>query len=104
DGIATDEAIAADAAELVDGRTRADVGEVLDADVTAERGMRPEDGPAPDVAVVGDVHVGHEQIVVFDRRLTAAASRAPVDGDELAEDIAAPDSQGGGFALVLQVL
>ena len=56
-------------------RAGADVGEVLDVDVAAERGVRPEDRVVADVAVVRDVHVGHEQVVVADRRLAAAALR-----------------------------
>ena len=33
-----------------------------------------EDRPAPDVAVVRDVHVCHEQVVIADRRLAATTS------------------------------
>ena len=66
--------------------------------------MRAEDRPAPDVAVVRDVHVCHEQIVISDRRLAAATSRTSVDRDELAEDIAAPDPQRRRLTLVFQIL
>ena len=84
--------VAADAAELVDRGAGADVREVLDTDVAAERRVRPEDRVAADVAVVRHVHVGHEQVVVADRRLAAAAGGAAVDRDELAEDVAAADA------------
>ena len=66
--------MAADAAELVDGRAGADVREVLDGDVAAERRVRPEDRVVADVAVVRHVHVGHEHVAVADSRDAAAAA------------------------------
>ena len=57
-----------------------------------------------DVAVVRDVRVGHEEVVRADRRDAAAADRAAVDGDELAEDVVVADAQLGPLALELQVL
>ena len=89
DRVAADEGMPADAAELVHARAGADVGEVLDRDVAAERRHVAEDRVVADVAVVRDVHVGHEQVAVADRRHAAAAARAAMDRDELAEDVAA---------------
>ena len=57
----------------------------------AERGAGPEDRVAADVAIVRDVHVGHEQVAVADRRPAAAAGGAAMDGHELAEDVALAD-------------
>ena len=60
--------MAADAAELVHAGAGADVGEVLDRHVAAERRHVAEDRVVADVAVVRDVHVGHEHVAVADRR------------------------------------
>ena len=51
--------------------------------------MLPKIVSLPTLAVVRDVHVGHEHVAVADRRHAAAAARAAVDGHELAEDVAA---------------
>src|SRR5688500_813391 len=53
---------------------------------------------------MGDVRVGHEQILVADGRLAPAAGRAAVDGDEFSEDVALTDDQPRVLAAVLEVL
>src|SRR5205085_1794339 len=73
--IAADEAVRSDAAELVDGRSRADVRVVLDGDVAAERRMRTENRVVADVAVVGHMDVGHEDVAIADAGRPAAAAR-----------------------------
>src|SRR4029434_4748899 len=85
-------------------RSGADVREVLDVDVSPERGAVTEDRVAADVTIVCDVHIGHEQVVVADPRLAAAAGRAAVDGDELSKDVAASDRQTRSLATILQIL
>ncbi len=102
--VAADEPVLADAAELVHRRPGADVREVLHGHVAAERRVRPEDGVVADAAIVRDVNVGHEHVAVADHRDAAAAARAAVDGDELAEDVPRPDHEPGGLALVLEIL
>ena len=82
----------------------ADVGEVLDRHVAAERRRVAEDGVVADVAVVGDVDVGHEDVAIADRRHAAAAARAAVDRHELAEDVAPADHEARLLAAKLQVL
>ena len=58
----------------------------------------------PDVAVVRDVHVRHEDVAVADLGDAAAAARAAIDRHELAEDVAPADRQPRRLALELQVL
>src|SRR5712692_6688272 len=58
DGVAADERVAPDTAELMNRRARTDVREILDADVAAERRVRTEDRLVAHAAVVRDVHVG----------------------------------------------
>ena len=91
--VAADKRVGADAAELVHGRSRADVDVVRDQDVAAERRVRAEDGVAADAAIVCDVHVIHEQIAIADAGDTATAGSAAMDGDEFAEDVAGADLQ-----------
>ena len=55
-------------------------------------------------AVVRDVGLGHNQAVVAGRGQAAAALRAAMDGDELADAVAPPDARLGRLALVLQIL
>ena len=44
------------------------------------------------------------RLLFADRGLAAAARRAAIDGHELAEDVAAPDTQPGTLAAILQIL
>ena len=74
------------------------VGVVLDDDVTAERRRVAEDGVVADVAIVRDVRVRHEHVVIADLRDPAAARGAAVNGDELAEHVAVADRQPGRLA------
>ena len=57
-----------------------------------------------DADVVGDVGVGHQQVVAADAGDQAAALGAAVDGDELADAVAVADAGLGALALVFQVL
>ena len=82
----------------------ADRREVIDLDVPTERRAGPEDRLAADVAVVGDVHVRHEEIAIADRRAAAATGGASMNRHELAKDVAPADVERGRLALVLQVL
>ena len=96
--------MAPDAAELVDAGSRADVHAVFHRHVPAERGHVPEDGVVSHMAVVGHVHVGHEDVPVADRGPAPAALGSTVNGDELAEDVPAADRQTRLFAAELEIL
>ena len=102
--IAADERVAADAAELMDAGVGADVAKSSTDTWPPSVALRSEDRVAADMAVVRDVHVVHEQVAVADRRPAAAAGRAAMDGDELAEDVALADLEPRRLAFVLQVL
>src|SRR5262249_17308474 len=104
DGIAADKRVAADAAELVDAGGRADLPKILDDHVSAGRRAGAEDHAVADVAVVGDVRVRHDEVVVTDRGLASAAPRAAVDRDELPERVAPADRQPRALAFVFEVL
>ena len=57
----------------------------------------------PTPAVVGDVAVGHEEVVAADPRHPRVGGAA-VDGDVLAEDVAVADLHAGRLVVVLEVL
>ena len=57
-----------------------------------------------DVAVVRDVRVGHEHVVVADFRDAAAARGAAMDRHELPEHVVVADDQPRRLAVILQVL
>ena len=56
----------ANLAELVDEAEAAEDHVVVDLDVPCQRGGIGEDALVADDAVVGDVHVGHDPVVVAD--------------------------------------
>ena len=90
---AADERVLAHPAVLVDAGEGADRGVVLDGDVTAERGGVAEYRVAADAAVVCHVGVGHQDIVIPDRRHASAPGRAAMDRYELPEHVVVSDAQ-----------
>ena len=73
-------------------------------DVPGQRRGVAEDRVAADVAVVRDVGVGHQQVVVADAGDAAAARGAAMDGHELADDVAVADDDPRRLAAELQIL
>ena len=102
--VAADEGVTPDPAELVHPGPGADVGEILDRHVAAECRHIAENRVVSHVAVVSDVHVGHEHIAVADFGDPAAAAGAAVNGHELAENVLLADDEARFFAAKLQVL
>src|SRR4029077_20223541 len=96
--------VAAHPAELVHGGEGADVGVVMDLDVAGQGGVVGEDDPAPHLAVVADVGVGHEQAVASHSGDAAPLGGATVDSAGLAELIAVADLQPDPLAAELEVL
>jgi hypothetical protein len=80
------------------------IAPVADADMAGDLRQVGEDGVVADLAVVREVHVGHDPVVVADARDARILHRAAVDGAELAEGVAVPDLDPGRLALVLLVL
>jgi hypothetical protein len=72
--------------------------------VAAERGRVAENRRAADPAVVRDVRIGHEQVVVADGGQAASANRAAMDRHELTEHVVMADDEARRFAAVLDVL
>jgi hypothetical protein len=72
-------------------------------DVTGQQDAVSHHHAVADVAIVGDVRAGHEEIVVADRRF-ALVVQAAVDADVLANDVAVADDQPGRGAVEAEVL
>ena len=83
---------------------RAEDHPVADVHVAGELACVGEDGVVADLAVVREVHVGHDPVVVADARDAGVLRRAAVDGDVLADGVAVADLDRGGLARVLLVL
>src|SRR6185437_109330 len=92
------ERVRADLAELVHARESAQHNVVADFDMARERGIVGEDGVAADVAVVRNVRVGHDPVVVADAGGVAAFGGAAVDRDEFMEGVAVADLEPAVFA------
>src|SRR5690606_26437528 len=76
---------------------------VVDPDVTGQGGVVDQDAVVADHAVVADMDVGHQQVVVADGGLAAVLHGATVDGHALADHVVIANDQAGRLALVLEV-
>ena len=72
--------------------------------MAGERRVVREDRVVADGAIVRDVHVGHDPVVVADARRAAALAGAAVDGDELADHVAIADDEFAVLAAEFLVL
>ena len=77
---------------------------VLHRDVTTEHHRVGQNGSVADLAIVGDVDIGHEQIVVPDPGAPPSLPRPAMNGDELTEDVALTDGERRALSPELRVL
>jgi hypothetical protein len=80
---------------------------IADMNVTGKSRIIGEDGVAADVAIVRYMHIGHDPVVIADRRLTIALHRATTDRAKFANCIAIPNGQRGwltGVFLILRIV
>src|SRR5262245_16138141 len=94
----------ADAAELMHAHVGAERGLIAYCDVPGERRAVGEHVAGSDYAIVRDVGLGHEQVVVADRGQRAAARGAAVHRHAFADDVTPSDHQTSLFASEFQVL
>ena len=104
DGAGAGHGVRPDLAELVNLRVATQDDPVTDVDVTCQVGGVGEDGVVAHHAVMRDVDIGHDPVVVTDPGGAAVLHGAPVDGDALADGVAVADLEGGVLAGVLLVL
>lgn len=102
--VRADVGMAADAAELLDGRKRADGGVIVHGDVPGERRAIHENRVAADLAIVADVRVGHDEIVIAETRDAAAFHGAAIHRGEFAKCVAVSDFERDALACKRQIL
>ena len=101
---AADDGMLSDPCELMNGREPADVGIVLDDDVSCEGDAIRQDRVVVNDDIVRDVNIRHQQVVIADPGHHAATLRASMDGDKLSNIIAISDLGFRGFTFVLSCL
>src|SRR5690606_10128825 len=103
-GEAADHRALADADELVNPGKPAEDGAVLDHDMAGKGGAVRHHDTVADRAVVADMGMGHEEVVVTDPGDTATARGAGAEGDILADPVAGANHEFGPFTPVFQIL
>src|SRR5436190_15211904 len=98
------ERVCADVHELVHQRGRTEDRPVADDDVAGELAGVGENGLVADLAVVREVHVGHDPVLVAQPRDAGIERRAAVDGHVLADGVVVADLHAGVLAGVFLVL
>src|SRR5690606_37836494 len=96
-------AVGADRDELVHQHVAGEDRPVPHHHMAGEGGIVDQDAVIAHHAIVTDVDVGHQQVVIADGGLAPILHGAAVDGDPLADDVVVADHQPRGFALVLEV-
>ena len=94
----------ADVAELVNLRETAEDRPVTDGHVPGQAGVVAHDDVIAEVAIVGDVHVGHDPVVIADARAAATFASPSIKSAILANDVPRADLKSGLFASELFVL
>src|SRR6185312_4369675 len=102
--IRSDESVLADAAELMDAAEGSHIRPVVDDDVACQPDAVPEDHVIPDHAIVRDVRVSHEQIVIADLGQQSPALCTAMYGHKFADAVAAADARLGPFPSILHIL
>src|SRR6267154_258834 len=94
----------AHAAKLVNPGKRADRRMIFNDNMARERSRVRHDDVVTENAVVADVGICHQKIVIADASVSAATFRSPVNVYVLSKNIVLADGEKGFFAPVLQIL
>ena len=103
-GVTANIGVAPHAAELVNAAEGADGGVVFDDDVARQGGPVAQDGIVAYQAIVGNVHVGHDQVEAAQPGQRAPTLGAAMDADELADAVVVANDDFAALAAELQVL
>src|SRR6266446_4235615 len=90
--------------EVVYGAQCSNVSPVFHGYMPAQRRRVCHDDVTPNLAIMRNVGIGHDQVVVADLGASPALDRAAVDGDKLADYVMVADLQACRFACVGDVL
>jgi len=102
-GHASDDRMATDPAELMDGGESGNDGVIFDGDVAGEGGVVREDDVVAELAVVRDVGVAEEEVIAADS-CRGVLVRAAMDGAVFAESVPITDFEPGRLAVILEIL
>src|SRR5690606_20155410 len=102
--VAARHAVSADLAELVYAGQAADDGPVAYMHVAAQLHRVGDDRVVANMAIVRNVHVGHDPVVIAQRGDAAILHGAGIEGSEFAHRIAVADHQARGLAGIFLVL
>ena len=97
-------AVCAEDAKLMHQGKSPQNGVITDTHMTGQGGAVGEDGLVSYQAIVGDVHVGHDPVVVADPGYAASLRGAAVEGAVFADDVAVTDLQCAVFARIFFIL
>ena len=99
----SNDGMATDLNELVDGHDPSDNNVIVDLDVTSDVHGIGKNNVIADSAVVSDMDVGHQETVAADYGFVAL-SRTAMKAAKLPYGVSIPDFEGSGIALIFEVL
>ena len=102
-GHTPDHGVGANFQELVNANVASEDDPVCHLNMTGDADGIREYDVIPYLAVMGNMHIGHQQIIAADARYPAAATGAPVQGYTLANDIVITYLQPGLLTYILLV-
>jgi len=103
-GAAADNTMGADAGELMDPRHSADDGVVFHMDMAGQVGGIGHDDPVAELAVVGDVTIGHDEIAIPHDRDADISGGGTMDGNEFTDRVVIADDRPRNLVAELEVL
>src|SRR5690606_9692520 len=96
--------IGANSAELMYQGTATQHDIITDMDVSTQGGIVSHDQMISQDAVMGDMHIRHQQVVATDPGFALILHRTPMDGATFANNVVVTNNQAGRFPLILLVL
>src|SRR5690606_20925995 len=93
-----------DAYKLAYRRQAAQDRPVADMDMAGQLHAIGNDGMVAHLAIMGDMHIGHDPVVVAEPRHAYVLGGAGIDGDIFAHHVAVADFKARGFARIFFVL
>jgi len=96
--------MSADAAKLVHQRKAAQNSVVTNRHVTGQAGAIGENRSIADLAVMRQMAIGHDEIVMAEPRHTTARHGSTIESAVLPDDVPVADLKPGGFAFITQML
>ncbi len=101
---AADKGMGTDAHEVMDGAQGADCRPIFHGYVAAQRGRIRHDDVVADLAVMRDVGVSHDEVVIAESGATTPFRCSPIDGNELSNLVVIADFKASGFTRVANIL